>query len=123
MNSFTHQYPVKQDFGGIIPNRPYARVRENTRLVREHKIGFISPVKPSPYRRYPTRTSGTLGTSIAGDRVRSRTFSMVQGSQDAMQSRPRMYSQRLTNMQLLPDTCRILSFSTRHYTKAFLHFR
>lgn len=44
MNSFTHQYPVKQDFGGIIPNRPYARVLENTRLVHEHKIGFISPV-------------------------------------------------------------------------------
>lgn len=43
MNSFTHQYPVKQDFGGIIPNRPYARVRENARLVREHKIGFIPP--------------------------------------------------------------------------------
>ena len=80
MNSFTHQYPVKQDFGGIIPNRPYARVRENARLVREHKIGFISPVgggsvidccKTSPYRRYPTRTSGTLGTSIAGDRPTS----------------------------------------------------
>ena len=43
MNSFTHQYPVKQDFGGIIPNRPYARVLENTRLVHEHKIGFIPP--------------------------------------------------------------------------------
>lgn len=58
MNNFTHQYPAKQDFGGLIPNRPYARVRENARLVREHKIGFIPPqaevrsptiVKPSPY--------------------------------------------------------------------------
>ena len=44
MNNFTHQYPAKQDFGGLIPNRPYARVRENTRLVHEHKIGFIPPV-------------------------------------------------------------------------------
>lgn len=44
MNNFTHQYPAKQDFGGIIPNRPYARVRENARLVREHKIGFIPPL-------------------------------------------------------------------------------
>ena len=32
------------DFGGIMPNPTYAKVREGTRLVREHKIDFILAV-------------------------------------------------------------------------------